>query len=329
MRRVTRAGLILALAVGFGAAPLVAAADTYTIRAITAWPKTVYEVQNFQKFLDLVKENVAREAPGQLVIDYRGGPEVIANQEQVEALRTGVVDMVFTTTGYYVSMVPVVDALNLTELQPWEEREKGVNDFLNRVHGEKANAHYLGRLGPGLGFALHLNKPIQTADLGGLKIRCSPTHTAFIKALGGAPVVIPPPDVYAALERGVVDGFVWPEGLIRDWGWHSVTKYVVIPSFYNGVNMVLVNKDVWNKLPAHLQQILQKSEEEAERLAVARARDHVDAELKAYQAGGIQLIRLPDAEAAKLRKAAHDALAEIMIKKSPEDAPKLIGMISK
>jgi len=330
MGRCFKTGLILTLVLGFAVGAVsFAAAETYTIRAVTAWPKTVYEVGNFLKFLDVLKENVAKEAPGQLVIDYRGGPEVIANQEQVEALRNGVVDMVFTTSGYYVSMVPVADAMNLTELQPWEERAKGVNDFLNKIHEAKANAVYLGRLGPGMSFQLFLNKPIDSADLSGLKIRCSPTHTAFLKSVGAAPVVIPPPDVYTALERGVVDGFVWVEGLIRDWGWQEVTKYIVEPTFYNGVNNVLVNKDVWDKLPDNLKQIIQKSEEQAEHLAVERARAHVASEMKAFEAAGIKVIRLPEPEAAKFSKAARDALAEVMIKKSPEDAPKLIEMISK
>lgn len=331
MTRVRSVFLAVLLALGLvGLSSLSApAADTYTLKAVSAWPKSVYEVQNFLKFLDMVKENVAKEAPGQLVVDYRGGPEVISNREQVEALRTGVVDMVFTTSGYYVSMVPVVDAMNLTEYQPWEERAMGVNDLLNKVHAAQANAHYLGRLGPGMSFAVHLNKPIETASLKGLKVRCSPTHVAFIKALGGTPEVIPPPDVYTALERGVVDGFVWVKGLIRDWGWQEVTKYIVEPPFYNGVNIVLVNKEAWDKLPANLQQLLTKTEEEAERVSVARADAHVAAEMEAYKKAGIKIIDLPGPEAAKWSKAAHDGLAGVMTKKDPQNAPKLIEMITK
>lgn len=327
LRSVLAAVLVLGLA--WAAAPYAGAADTYTLKAVSAWPKSVYEVQNFLKFLEVVQENVAKQAPGQLKIDYRGGPEVISNREQVEALRNGLVDMVFTTSGYYVSTVPVADAMNLTELQPWEERAKGVNAYLNEIHEKEANAVYLGRLGPGMSFQLFLTKPIDSADLKGYKIRCSPTHTAFLKAINGVPVVIPPPDVYTALERGVVDGFVWVEGLIRDWGWQEVTKYIVEPTFYNGVNNVLVNKDAWEKLPPNLKKILQDSEETAEHLAVERARAHVAGEMKAFQDAGIKVIQLPPAEAAKLKKAAHDSLAEVMTKKAPNEAPKLIEMISK
>lgn len=305
-------------------------AAEHIIKAVSAWPQTVYEVQNFMKFLDIVKKNVAAQAPAQLEIKYLGGPEVIPNREQVEALRNGSVDMVFSTSGYYVSAVPVVDGLNLTELTPAEEREKGVNDFLNKIHNQKVNAQYMGRLGVDLPFMLFLNKPItKTSDLKGLKIRCSPTHIEFLKKVGAQPMVIPPPDVHTALERGVVDGFIWVAGLIRDWGWHEVVKYRVEPGFYMANNVVLINKEVWDKLPANLQKLLMESEMEAEKLAVDRGMAHVAAENAIMEKGGMQVIQLSPEESKKLKETAYEALWEVVIKKSGEDGKKLKSMISK
>lgn len=319
--------LVSALVCGLGQG--VRAAER-VIKAVSAWPQTVYEVQNFIKFLDIVKQNVAAQASGQLEVKYLGGPEVISNSEQVEALRNGSVDMVFTTSGYYVSAVPVVDGLNLTEFTPWEERARGVNDFLNKIHNQKVNAEYMGRLGVDLPFMLFLNKPItKVADLKGLKIRCSPTHIEFLKKVGAQPMVIPPPDVHTALERGVVDGFIWVAGLIRDWGWNEVVKYRVEPGFYKANNVVLINKDVWDRLPANLQQILQESELTAEKAAVDRGQAHVASENAIMEKGGMQVINLPPAEAKKLKETAYDALWEVVIKKSGDDGRRLREMISK
>jgi hypothetical protein len=64
-----------------------------------------------------------------------------------EALRNGLVDMVFTTDGYYTSVLPELNALSLTKIKPWEERANGVNDLLNKGHAEKLNSFYLGRMG--------------------------------------------------------------------------------------------------------------------------------------------------------------------------------------
>jgi TRAP-type C4-dicarboxylate transport system substrate-binding protein len=306
-----------------------AAQGKMTIKAISAWPKTVFEVQNFMKFLEMVQENVSRKYPGEFEIEYTGGPEVIPNREQVEALRNGLVDMVFTTDGYYVSAVPSVNALSLTPLRPWEERARGVNGFLNEIHQAKINSYYLGRMGTEIPFTLYLNKAIREADLSGLRIRCSPTHINFLKKLGGKPVVIPPPDVYTALERGLVDGFIWPAGLIRDWGWHEVTKYIVDPSFYVAANVVLVNLDTWNKIPKHLQEVLIETEEQAERYAVERGRGHVKDEFQALQKQGIELITLPPAEARTLTDAAYSSLWRIVLQKSPENGRKLQKLLSR
>jgi len=306
-----------------------AASKTIKLRAVTAWPKTVFEVQNFMKFLDMVKENIAKQYPGELEIKYTGGPEVIPNREQVEALRNGIVDIVFTTDGYYTSALPEVNALSLTKIKPWEERSTGVNDFLNKGHQEKLNSFYLGRMGSGIPFTLYLNKPITHADFTGLKIRCSPTHINFLKKLGAQPLVIPPPDVYTALERGLADGFIWPAGLIRDWGWHEVTKHIVTTNFYMAVNVVLVNKDKWDKIPAHLQKLLIQTQEQAEHYAVERGQAHVDKEFAAFKKQGINFIDLSAKEAEKLENTAYDELWKIVIKKAPVNGPQLKNMVSK
>jgi TRAP-type C4-dicarboxylate transport system substrate-binding protein len=323
MRVLLAGAIILSLA-------SMAEAKKVTIKAVTAWPKTVWEVGNFMKFLEIVNERVAQKYAGQLEIQYAGGPEVIPNQEQVEAARMGVVDMVFTTDGYYVSAVPEVNALSVSVLDGWEERAKGVNAFLDKIHQEKVNCVYLGRLGHNLPFTLYLTKPVKgIEDIKGLKIRCSPTLIGFLKKLGAQPVVIPPTEVYTALERGVVDGFMWPAGLIRDWGWEKVTKYVVQPGVYNGANVVVMNKKKWDEIPGDLQKLLIEAEDEAARFAKQRALDLVKKEKEALKNMGIGYVELPPAEAKQFTDAAYSSLWSVIIEKSPVNGPKLKEMVTK
>ena len=288
----------------------------------------MWEVGNFHKFLELVKENVAQKYPGELEIQYIGGPEVTPNNEQVEAARMGVVDMVFTTDGYYVSAVPEVNALSVSMLDGWEERSTGVNDFLDKIHQEKINCIYLGRLGHNLHFTIYLTKPIKSADLTGLKIRCSPTLIPFLKKLGANPVVIPPTEVFTALERGwwMV---LFPAGLIRDWGWEKITKYVVNPGVYNGANIVLINKKKWDEMPDYIQKLLVEAEDEAARFAKQRSVDLIKNEVEAFKKMGIQYIDLAPAEAKKLTDSAYSSLWDIVIEKSPVNGPKLRQMVTK
>ncbi len=205
------AGVVLALVGSFSLSP--AAAEKITIKAVSAWPKTTYETENFLKLLEIVKAKVDAEAPGQFEIQFLGGPEVISNMEQVEAARKGLVDLVSTTAGYYLSVVPEADAMTLTRIRSWEERAKGVNDIMNKIHQAKVNCFYLGRIGTDIPFTMYLTKPVEKADFDGMSIRCAPTHVAALKKLNAKPVVIPPTEVYTALERGVCQGLVWPAGL--------------------------------------------------------------------------------------------------------------------
>ncbi|PKN30683.1 MAG: hypothetical protein CVU64_02085 [Deltaproteobacteria bacterium HGW-Deltaproteobacteria-21] len=307
-----------------------AAPQKVTLKAVTAWPKTVWEVGNFNKFLEIVKQKVDKEYPGQLEIQYVGGPEVTPSNEQVEAARMGVVDMVFTTDGYYVSAVPEVNALSVSTMDGWEERAAGVNDYLSKIHEEKVNCVYLGRLGHNLQFTIYLtSKSVKSADLTGLKIRCSPTTIGWLKKLGANPVVIPPTDVYTSLERGVVDGYAFPAGLIRDWGWEKVTKYVINPGVYNGANVVLMNKKKWGQLSPALQKVLTDSVDEAARFARQRSANLVKDEVEAFKKMGIQYIELPPEEAKKLVDAAHSSLWEVIVEKSPTHGPKLKQMVTK
>ena len=317
---------ILTLLVGWSVSQ---AADKITIKAVSAWPKTTYETENFMKLLEIVKAKVDKEAPGQFEIQFLGGPEVIPNMEQVEAARKGLVDLVSTTAGYYLSVVPEADSMTLSRIKSWEERAKGVNDLLNEIHQKKINCFYLGRIGTEIPFTIYLTKPVDKADFNDMSIRCAPTHVAALKKLNAKPVVIPPTEVYTALERGVCQGLIWPAGLIRDWGWDKVVKYTVEPGFYQGAMLILMNLDTWKKLPPNIQKILLEAEDQAERLADERAKQRTKEAAEAMAKEGMKTIKLSEPEAKKLVDTAYSTLWEVVIGKSPEYGPKLKELVSK
>jgi len=272
-----------------------AKAETFTLKAITAWPKTASEYKAFTTFTELVEQMVAKKYPGELKIQYIGGPEAVKTPDQVQAAQRGMVDMVFTTNAYYVSILPEVDALKLSDFTPAEERANGAWVYVNELH-KKLGLYYLARLGLGTQFHLYLKKPIKSADLKGLNIRVSPMYLQVIKGLGGNPVVIPPTEVYPALERNVVDGYCWPAVGIRDWGWQKQTQYVVDPGFYQVPNPLLINLNTWNKLPKKLQDLLTEAAAEAEKKVVAFFDDLAKKERPLLVKEGIQVIDLPPKE---------------------------------
>ncbi|NWF92293.1 MAG: TRAP transporter substrate-binding protein DctP [Syntrophaceae bacterium] len=306
-----------------------AKAETVTLKAVTAWPKTASEYKAFATFTELAEQMVARKYPGELKIQYIGGPEAVKTPDQVQALQRGMVDMVFTTTAYYLSVLPEVDAIKLSNLTPSEERASGAWAYLNELHEKKVGIYYLARLGLGTKFHLYLKKPIKSADLKGLNIRVSPMYLQAIKGLGGNPVVIPPTEVYVALERNVVDGYCWPAVGIRDWGWQKHTKYVVDPGFYNVPNPLLVNLKIWNQMPQKLRDLLTEAAIEAEKRVVAAFDELSRQERPMLLKEGIQVIDLAPAEKEKFLKVAYEEGWKDLLNKSPQAGAKLKELLTK
>ena len=86
--------------------------------------------------------------------------------------------------------------------------------FMNDLH-EKAGLHYLWRNAGSWNndsFQPVITRKIDTPyDMANLKIGATSTFMKpFLDKVGGTMVIIPPPEAYTSLERGVVDGFVWP-----------------------------------------------------------------------------------------------------------------------
>jgi TRAP-type transport system periplasmic protein len=305
-------------------------AATQTINCISAWPKTAFETSNLLRYIEMVQKEADQKYPGELKIIFKGGPEVIHTNEQVEGLRTGLVDLVLSAPSYYVSVMPEGDLLSLTEFKPWEEKASGLFDYLEELHNKKVNAHYLARPGTGVLFQLFLTKPIKTvADLNGMKIRVSPTNVPFMKAVGAVPIQMPPADVYTAMERGVVDGYILPAHTIRDFGLVKPSKYLVFPGVYQPCHALLVNLDAWKKLPKHLQDLMTKQADEMTRFAFANIEKRIQEEYDSFKKEGMVFIELPPAEAEKYKKMAIDAMYDVISKKAPVESQKILQFVTK
>ena len=309
--------------------PGLVAAETMVLKAVTAWPKTAVENRMVAIFTDLVDQMVAKKYPGELKVQYLGGPEVVKSADQVQALQRGMIDMVFTAGAYYTNVLAEVDALKLTSFTPTEERANGTWAYLNDLHEKKLGVHYLARLGLNTPFYLFLKKPINAADLKGLNIRVSPLYLQAIKGLGGNPVVMPPSDVYLAMERNVVDGYCWPVVGIREYGLQKQTKYIVEPGFYRVPNPLLVNLKAWNKLSQKLRDLLDEAAVEAEKKVVAEFAELAKQEIPILNKEGVQTLDLPPAEKEKFLRVAYDEGWKDIIQKNPQTGPELRRLLTK
>ncbi|RJR32697.1 MAG: hypothetical protein C4576_29620 [Desulfobacteraceae bacterium] len=139
-----------------------------------------------------------------------------------------------------------------TSVALWKTYEKYLRDEFKEVKVLWLYVHAPGHI-------FTRNKPVKTLDdMKGMKIRATNPHVQeSLKVLGVSPVAIPVPEVYNALERGVVDGTAMPfEGL---WVFkqHEVVKYGTICDLYTMTFPIVMNKGRFESLPADVKKIME------------------------------------------------------------------------
>ena len=312
------------LALGLTGATLTASAQETTLKAVSAFTEGTRFSVNFERFI----EKINREGAGLVRINYiGGGGKVMSPFEVGNAVRTGVVDMANTTGAFYTNLLPEADALKLTQRTMQELRKNGGWEYINKLHEERVNAHYLARHADGVPFHLYLTRKIGRPDLTGLKIRVTPIYRAFFVKLGATVLRTKPGEVYTALERGVVDGYGWPIQGVLDLGWHEVTKYRVDPGFYNADLGVLVNLDVWRSLRPEQITFLKKMAVWLEETNYENAAINAE-EARRQAAAGIETITFaPEVSRAYLRQAYEAGWARVL-EVSPEHGPRLKALFA-
>lgn len=305
-------------------APAVMAQEV-TLRALSAFAEGTYFARNFERMI----ERVNAQHKGVLQIRYIGGPRAIPTMEAGNALRNGVVDMASLSSAFYANLMPEGDAFKLARNSTAEQRRNGAWEYFNKLHNEKVNAWYLAKQHANIPFHIYLNKaPPKGMDLSGFKLRANPVYRDFFTALGASTVIIPPGEIYTALERGVVDGYGWPTVGIFDLGWHERTKYRIDPPFYAVDVMVLVNLNKWKSLTPAQQKALNDAAQWLEGLD--RENDaNMAAELDRQAKAGVQTVRLSDGDAKRYLERAYQVGWEHLGQISPVHAAKLRELLDK
>ncbi len=273
--------------------------------------------------------DINKKAKGELEIKYVGGPASIKGFKQFDALRTGVLDMIFGCESYYGRQVTGAAYTHLTQLTPQEERKNGYYDFRVKLL-KKHNVMYLGRAETNVWFNVFTNKFIKhPKELKGQKIRVSATYQPFIKKIGAIPQQIGYSEIYTALERGTIDGYAWAIIGNMSAGWNEVCKYIIEPRIYQMNIEALMNLKTWNKIPGRLQKVIMDCMIENEIKYGKVMKKIAEDEYQALQKAGMKVIKFTPEETKWYVDTAYEAGWEEVIKYAPKLGPKLRKMLSK
>ena len=253
-------------------------------------------------------KEVEKRTNGQVVVEYFPGQTLTKARQVYDGVVEGISDVGFSVLAYTRGRFPVMAAVDLPlGYTSGTVATKVVNAVYDQFKPKElmdTEVMYLHAHGPGL---IHTkDKAVRKLeDMKGLKFRGHGTSALVVKALGGTPVPKPMPETYQMLQKGVVDGAVYPFEANKGWKLGEVTNYCTADysAAYTTSFFVVMNKDKWNSISADNQKIIEQINKEWI-IKHGEAWDASDVEgIVFFLNQGSQIIGLDGREAERWKKA--------------------------
>ena len=205
-------------------------------------------------------QEVEKRTEGRVKISYYPGGTLTPAAQCYDGVVNQLSDIGLSLLAYSRGRFPLMDIINLPFGNPNGKFATAIfneiNDKFSPEELSDTEVMYLHAHGPGL---LHTKKPVhKLEDIKGMKVRGAGIVAETIKALGASPVTMPMPELYQALQKGVVEGAFYPVEVNKGWKMAEVAEYGIgnYQIAYGLGFFVVMNKDKWNKLPADIQEII-------------------------------------------------------------------------
>jgi TRAP-type mannitol/chloroaromatic compound transport system substrate-binding protein len=272
-RKFAKAAGAGAAGVVLGAPAIVHAQPEIKWRWVSSFPKTAVAWPAITAFA----KRVGELTDGKFQIQLFGPGEIVAPLQVLDAVQNGTVEAGITATYFYIGKDPtfafgtsIPCGLNTRQHVAWMMQGGGLQ-LLNEFHAGYG-VHYVPMGLTGAQMGGWYRKEIKTlADLKGLKIRIGGMGGAILGRLGAVPQLLAASDVYAALERGVLDAAEYTNPMDDEqMGLHKVAKYYYYPGFWEGTVQVghLVSKKKWDELPERYKTAIQAVAVEQEQVII-------------------------------------------------------------
>ena len=176
-------------------------------------------------------------------------------REQVEAVQLGTQDLVITSTGPVGNFVPEMKIVDIPFLfRDYEHARKTLDGKIGQDMLAKFPKHGLVALAwseNGFRHMTNNKRPsVMVTDANGLKMRTmeNKVHMEGYRSFGIQPTPMAFPEVFGALQQGVVDGQENPIPVILASKFSQVQKYLSLTGHVYSPCLILTSPKVWDKL---------------------------------------------------------------------------------
>jgi TRAP-type mannitol/chloroaromatic compound transport system substrate-binding protein len=313
------AGVGAAAAV-MGAPAIAQTAPVIKWRWVSSFPKTLVSAwPAAQAFA----QRVGELTDGKFQIQLFGPGEIVAPLAVLDAVQNGVVEAGWSATFFNYGKDPtfafgtaIPFGLNTRQHLAWMYKGGGL-ELLNQFHAGYG-VHYVPMGVTGAQMGGWYRKEIKsTKDLQGLKMRISAMGGQIMQRLGVTPQQIAAGDVYASLERGVIDAVEYTSPADDEvLGLHKVAKYYYYPGWWEGSVQIghFINQQKWADLPERYKIAVQAVAREQEQNIVNYFDANNAAALKRLMALGVEVKAFPRDVMSAAYKATFEQLDELAAK---------------
>lgn len=317
----------LAAAAAFALASFTHSAEAETLRSIRAFPQNLKQVSElYYGFQKAVTEATKGE-----ITFHDSGPETVPPFEQFEPLTQGVFDVMYSAPSYHQAQTGVgvgISAIPETS-DPELLSSSGIREWLNDYYRKNFGVFPLAIFAIGETTFVFSEPLTGDTRLEGRKIRSNASYEGIVRALGGAPVSMGPADAYAALQKGTLDGVVWPEIATAEFKLYEVTSYLAKPTFGKSHNAVFMNAAKFDALPKDQQDAIIKAGLDLERRAVEFFAKQAEDETNTMLKNGVKFTEFSPEVAPQLEKLYVEGQREIALRSRPDDVKALLELSGK
>ncbi len=214
---------------------------------------------------DKFKSIVEKETNGEVKIEVYPNNQLGNEQEFVEGVQLGTVEIALTGN-LWENTVPQFRLMQMPYMfVSYDHADAVLNGPIGKKvykYLEPLNVKVLASFPNGFRVVSNNKRAIKSIeDTKGIKLRVFQGETIIdeMQALGFDTVVMPFSEIFTALQQGVVDGQDNPLATAYYAGWYDVQKYVAITNHMYSPGYIVINNDVWNKLSANAQEVVEKA----------------------------------------------------------------------
>ena len=223
--------------------------------------------QASKRFAELVQERT----DGALEVQVFPGGTLGGEVELQDMVSIGTLEMMSVGTGITAAINPQFKIFSMPYL--WDSQDQmiafansSIQDELNENYRKKSGIKVLApNWDQGIRHTL-TKEPINSLDdFKGVKIRVPqlPEWVEMWKLAGTNPTQIPFPEVYTALQQGVVDAMECPLYWIYSSSFYEQAKHLILTGHNMYFNQLMINDALFNKLSREQQEILLDAAKEA------------------------------------------------------------------